>query len=251
MSTIDSNHVNLLDWFAENTDNTRTLFSDLSQKWELDKYNPAMQSSLRYDDFASSEAIVLSYYNEVKAMLKSVTGAVDVLPFDFQVRRNDPSLAVNSRGAPGKAQPFSTVHGDQTANAAKRRLFHFHPEYADRVWKPLRGPVSDFPLAVCDYRTVQDDDRVPCDIIFPDYLGETYNFWPNPQHRFYYIDGQQSNEAWLVKCFDSATATNPNIAQFAPHVAFPYLSARPKIPRESIEVRTFVFYGDKQEAEAE
>lgn len=81
------------------------------------------------------------------------------------------------------------------------------------VWKPLNGPVEDSPLAVCDYRTVKDEDRVPTDIIFPDYLGETYNFWPNPHHRFYFIDKQLSEEAWMVKCFDSESVKSPDIAQ--------------------------------------
>lgn len=81
------------------------------------------------------------------------------------------------------------------------------------VWKPLRGPVYDSPLSMCDYRTVKNEDQVPTDIIFPDYLGETLNFWPNPDHRFYFIDGQQADEAWMIKCFDSATALEPGIAQ--------------------------------------
>lgn len=81
------------------------------------------------------------------------------------------------------------------------------------VWKPLRGPVYDAPLAVCDYQTLDYEDRVPTDIIFPDYLGETYHIWPNPKHRWYYIDGQQTNEALMIKCHDSKTSDDPSIAQ--------------------------------------
>ncbi len=55
--------------------------------------------------------------------------------------------------------------------------------------------MRDSPFAVCDYRTVRDEDRVPTDIIFPDYLGETYKFWPNSSHRFYYVDDQHEDEA--------------------------------------------------------
>ncbi len=88
-----------------------------------------------------------------------------------------------------------------------------HIALSNSVWKPLRGPVYDSPLAVCDYRTVKKEDMVPTDIIFPDYLGETYSFWPNAEHRFYYVDGQEAHEAWMVKCFDSATHANPDVAQ--------------------------------------
>ena len=72
-----------------------------------------LATQLSYDDFASTEAIISRYYEEVKAFLKNSTGAVDVLPFDFQVRRKDPTLPTNSRGAPGKAQPFAAVHGGE------------------------------------------------------------------------------------------------------------------------------------------
>lgn len=215
-----------------------------------------LASSLSYADFAVTDTVVTRYYEEVEAFLKAATGAIEVLPFDFQVRRRDPALPPNSRGAPGKAQPFAVVHGDQTANAAYRRLKYFHPAMAKKharsrfqivnVWRPLRGPVRDSPLAVCDYRSVNKEDCVPTDVIFPDYLGETYHFWPNPNHRFYFIDEQQADEAWMIKCFDSATAENADIAQFTPHASFPYRkegTENMKVePRESVEVRTFVFF---------
>lgn len=88
-----------------------------------------MPSLLPYDDFSNPEAITRDYFCEVKALLQSLTGAESVLPWDYQVqsqfpstareivlrtvqvRRSDPSLPGNSRGSPGKAQPFASVHG--------------------------------------------------------------------------------------------------------------------------------------------
>lgn len=129
---------------------------------------------------------------------------------------------------------------DQTAKAALRRLEYFHPNEAKRyrdhrvqiikygapeftnrggylhsysVWRPLRGPIYDHPLAMCDYRSIAQEDRVPTDIVFPDYLGETYNFYPNATHRFYYLDGQMPDEVCLIKCFDSSTFRDSGIAQ--------------------------------------
>lgn len=81
------------------------------------------------------------------------------------------------------------------------------------VWRPLFGPVYDAPLAVCDYRSINAQDAVPTDAVFPDYLGETYNFYPNPEHRWFYLDGQRAEEAWMVKCFDSAALKDPNISK--------------------------------------
>lgn len=69
-----------------------------------------LQTALAYDSFADTATIVSRFYEEVKVFLEKHTGAVEVLPFDFQVRRKDPTLPANSRGAPGKAQPFAAVH---------------------------------------------------------------------------------------------------------------------------------------------
>ncbi|VBB84477.1 Putative Aspirochlorine biosynthesis protein N [Podospora comata] len=178
--------------------------------FSLDKHGFCLQdihTSLEYHDFTNTDLVVTRYYQEVQVFLKQYTGATEILPFDFQVRRKDPTLPVGSRGAPGKAQPFGVVHADFAEKYAKKRFQIIN------VWKPLRGPVYSSPLAVCDYRTVKTEDMVPTDIVFPDFVGETLNFWPNPNHRFYYVDGQREDEAWMIKCFDSGSTTDPNIAQ--------------------------------------
>ncbi|RVD81167.1 uncharacterized protein DFL_009042 [Arthrobotrys flagrans] len=212
-------------------------------------------TKMQYHDFEDPRKIMDIYYKETSECIADAIGREKVhsiIPWDYQVRRRNPNLPGNSRGTPGKAQPFAAIHADQTFRAAVRRLHYFHPKEAVEnaqyrtlivnVWRPLRGPVYDYPLAVCDYRTVDPHDRVPTDIVFPDYLGETYNFWPNPKHRWYYIDAQKENEALLVKCFDSKSALDPSVAQFSPHASFPYQDQPADTPhRESIEVRTFVF----------
>lgn len=42
-------------------------------------------TGLSYDDFAVTDLVVSRYYEEVRNYIKRHTGAVDVLPFDFQV----------------------------------------------------------------------------------------------------------------------------------------------------------------------
>jgi len=62
--------------------------------------------------------------------------------------------------------------------------------------------------------------------VFPDYLGETYNFWPNPEHRWYFLDGQQPDEVMLIKCFDSNSLEDASIAQCEkPHNAIKTISS--------------------------
>ncbi len=53
------------------------------------------------------------------------------------------------------------------------------------LWRPIRGPLRDSPLAVCDATSVSPDDLVPSDLIYPHRIGETYQVTYNPAHRWF------------------------------------------------------------------
>jgi hypothetical protein len=142
------------------------------------------------------------------------------------------------------------VHVDHTAKSGPQRVRDLIPDEADELlkgrvqvinlWRPIRGPLQDFPLAVCDAGSVRSEDLVPSDLVYPHRVGEIYQVLNNPSHRWYYAPEMQTNEALLLKCFDSKTDGR---ARFAPHSAF----SDPTVPsdaapRESIEVRTLVFH---------
>jgi hypothetical protein len=49
------------------------------------------------------------------------------------------------------------------------------------LWRPIRGPLRDSPLAVCDVTTVAADDLVASDLIYPkrnDLFGEIQSGTP-------------------------------------------------------------------------
>ncbi len=52
-----------------------------------------------------------------------------------------------------------------------------------QVWRPLRGPVHDSPLAMLDAATVAKDDLIPYSLIFPGRKGYNYAAKYNPDHR--------------------------------------------------------------------
>jgi len=52
-----------------------------------------------------------------------------------------------------------------------------------QVWRPLRGPVQDSPLAVCDAATTKQADLLATSLHFPDRTGEVYNVMHSPEHR--------------------------------------------------------------------
>jgi hypothetical protein len=112
------------------------------------------------------------------------------------------------------------------------------------LWRPIRGPLRDAPLAVCDAQSVAPDDLVPSDLVYQDRVGETYAVRYNPDHRWFYVPEMQADEALLLKCFDSETDGR---ARFMPHTAFQDPTAPAGIlPRESIELRTMVFHPEQR-----
>lgn len=164
------------------------------------------------------------------------------------------------------------------------------------VWRPIANPATDFPLAVVDWRTTSPKDFIKVDLLYPkrqaengehaddddrgketlpdptsetsttgyEIKGETFAVAPNDNHKFFYYKDMTTEEAMLIKCFDSLGEGLPTgqkgIARCTPHtlvhpvqIYCEYLlnwySAfiDPQTPedapgRQSIEVRCLVFY---------
>jgi hypothetical protein len=63
-----------------------------------------------------------------------------------------------------------------------------------------------------------------------------------PGHQWFYAPQMRTDEVLLLKCYDSAQDGG---TRFVPHTAFTDPTAPADAPpRESIELRTFVFYAD-------
>ncbi len=188
------------------------------------------------------------YYPAVEAFLRATLGADRVFIFDHTVRRRVEGAADVRDGGP--RQPATRVHVDQTGVSGRNRVYEHLPDEADELlkgrvqvinlWRPIRGPVLDAPLAMADGRTVDPDDLVASDLIYPNRKGETYSVRYNPAHRWYYVPRMAADEALLLKCYDSLADGR---TRFGPHTAFidPTAPAG-AAPRESIEVRTLVFH---------
>ena len=63
--------------------------------------------------------------------------------------------------------------------------------------------MEDFPLAVCDSRTMELDDLVECDHIRKKFTGATFYVHYNPNQMWYYLSQQRPEEALMLKIFDS------------------------------------------------
>lgn len=71
------------------------------------------------------------------------------------------------------------------------------------IWRPLRLPVQDWPLAICDAATVDQSDLVPSDYIHRDYIAENLLVHFNENQRWYWLPNQAENEIFLFKAVDS------------------------------------------------
>jgi hypothetical protein len=199
-------------------------------------------------NFYDEAEIKRVYYPAVEAFMRAALKADRVVIFDHTVRRRVDGAA-DIRGA-GPRQPATRVHVDQTLSSGPNRVREHVPAEAEELlkgrvqvinlWRPIRGPVRDAPLAMADGTTVAPEDLVASDLIYPNRRGETYSVKYNPNHRWFYFPEMTPEEALLLKCYDSATDGR---TRFAPHTAFvdPTTPAD-ALPRESIELRTLVFH---------
>ncbi len=106
------------------------------------------------------------------------------------------------------------------------------------IWKPLSGPCRDFPLAFLDPLSVdRDKDLFKVDEVFPTVANEVFQVYHSPNHLWYYIPDQQDSEVAIFNAFDSEKGQSLAV----PHCSFDLGDARSRIPRQSIEVRAFVF----------
>jgi hypothetical protein len=193
-------------------------------------------------DFYDPEEVKRIYYPEVERLLRDRLDASGVFIFDHNVRNG---------GRQDLAPPSRQVHNDHTVNSAPRRVRDHLGAQAEEllkhrfgivnVWRPIRGPVLDSPLALCDARSFTDGDLISSDLVYAHVRGETSRVEYNGGHRWYYFSEMETDEALLIRIHDSA---NDGRARLSFHTSFenPLTPGAP--PRESIEVRALVFFPD-------
>ena len=221
--------------------NARAIAADLS----LDRQGFVLWThETAVHDFYDEAELRAVYYPEVESLVRHATGAAKVVVFDHTIRTADRAVERGLR------QPVRMVHNDYTEKSgpqrvrdllgaeAEERLRHRFVEI--NVWRPIRGPVLQAPLALADARSIAPQDVVTCDLIYADRTGEIYYGVYNQRHRWHYFPRMERHEAVLIKCYDSETDGR---ARFSLHTAFDDPTTPENAPpRESIEVRAFAFF---------
>lgn len=76
------------------------------------------------------------------------------------------------------------------------------------TWRTLLPILEHRPLAVCDYRTVDPDDLVATDRVYPHKVIELYNLQHNPDQKWYWCSNQKSEEVLLMMMYDTQASGN-------------------------------------------
>ncbi|KXS19838.1 hypothetical protein M427DRAFT_52685 [Gonapodya prolifera JEL478] len=199
--------------------------------------------------FWDNALIKQEYYPECERVLVEATGASRAHVFDHRVRRSTVA------GGAGKTGPVLRVHVDESERGAIAYLRHYLPDEAEallkrrwqiiNVWRPLVTVERD-PLTVADGTTFTKANFVPAVVHYDGgahaggWDGESLAVMHSDAHKWYYKHQMTPNEVVLIKNYDS----DQNVpARFCPHSAIEDGAEADGLPpRESIEVRAFVFY---------
>ncbi|KAK8022426.1 hypothetical protein PG993_013193 [Apiospora rasikravindrae] len=166
----------------------------------------------------------------------------------LQVRKRDVDFPDVVRGYRKEyEQPSSIAHCDWSKNGSLKVLHWCFPgneSYWEgkrfdmlNVWRPLKQPSDDWPLAVCDYTTVDPDHDIRLsDAIRRDRVDEVCVLHYNEKHKWYYLK-DQGVEDLLV--FRNADSHGERARAFHAAVHNPQAQGP---PRESVEVRLVAIY---------
>ncbi|KIX09588.1 uncharacterized protein Z518_00668 [Rhinocladiella mackenziei CBS 650.93] len=199
----------------------------------------------------NQDTVLARYYPTVREFVKDVTGAQEVIIFDHTLRKRRVELGERENET-GKEQPATMVHCDQSTQGAIRRIEQNLPVGLDlaamlsrrvrmlNIWRPLNGPVEDWPLAQMDFRTCPPETLLNCDLLRGalEKRGQTVTFTHSDQQQWYYLDAHRTDEVTVIKIWDNQEGVK---ARLCPHAAFKHPDSPPNArPRESVEVRCIV-----------
>ncbi len=208
-------------------------------------------------DFSDAGRLEAVYVPEVCRLVQERLGADQVLSRGWELRRSVAPAAHDAQ------PPAAGVHGDYAPDhvpgmvaRAYARHFPDGPGFRRAVvtstWRVFSPPPQDWPLALCDSRTLADEDGAPVTTYFVETLpedpfgpvdhlepvGSSWKIRHNPAQAWWYFPGMSRDEVLLIKLGD----TDREVARAAPHAAFADSTAHGAVPRHSIELRTFAYF---------
>jgi len=222
-----------------------------STEWDLEKHGfcfiKAKTTLTAQDAFTRKREVQKGYWFEIEALLHERFPQYSRIEcFDCTVRKRDPDFPKNIRMYTNVEQPARRPHSDCSPRGAYMNLDRAFPgqqrfwEGKDfdilNVWRPLCGPNNDWPLAMCDWTTIDPiaDVRIN-DAIRRDRVDENAILHYNAEHKWYFKK-DQSVEDLIV--FRNADSLGKRAQGFHCSIFNPEANGQ---LRESVEVRCVAF----------
>lgn len=210
------------------------------------------------EDWGANYGPDSDYAKEICAIAAAMTGADLVVPMGGMIRTSGLTSATMQ-------PPAAEAHVDFTERSARtlaERIYRARrPDGAGysrficfSIWRALSPPPQDMPLALCDGRSVRDDegmhntkvdvDELPVgDAMFADVPGEedmiaATIFHHSSAHRWWYFPDMTIDEVIFIKFHDSDHSRTWR----APHTAFRDTSRPDANERRSIEFRGVAYF---------
>jgi hypothetical protein len=70
-------------------------------------------------------------------------------------------------------------------------------------WKSFQGPGNDWPLALCDCRTIDYSENVAADVVYYNRFTENERLQYSPKHDWYYFKDLGEDEVIMLRQTDS------------------------------------------------
>jgi hypothetical protein len=199
-----------------------------------------------------------AYAAEVAEVAKRLTGADVVVLLGGMLRDS-------AATSPTVQPPAAEAHVDFTERCAERRAAAlYHKAHAEgsgyrrfigfSLWRALSAPPQDMPLALCEGRSVRDDEgthntkvdvaEIPTgDALYAPIAGEedmlaATIFHYSPGHRWWYFPDLLPQEVIFIKLYDS----DHSKAWRCPHTAFRDTTRPDARPRRSMEFRGMAYF---------
>ncbi|MCB2062147.1 MAG: hypothetical protein KDE25_01575 [Novosphingobium sp.] len=195
------------------------------------------------------------YAEEMSALLATATGASRVIVLDGGKKRYGPGATERLAGLTN-ALPALYPHGDTTDESALRlsRMILEHMPGVElegysrwahyNMWRPITPPPQDYPLALCDARTITQADRETvvahtATATSENFVFDTSGYLHNPHHRWCYFRDMDPDEVLVFVTHDS----DPERPHQVAHSAFLDPTCPPGTPtRGSVEMRALALF---------
>jgi hypothetical protein len=195
------------------------------------------------------------YIAEITELLARVTGASRAFMLGGGKKRYGES-ATEKLAALCNAKPARYPHADNTDESSRELvemvasfvpdldLAHYSRWALYNLWRATTPPPQDFPLAVCDARTLVPGDEVTVKAITEEVGAgairhDTTGYVYNPAHRWYYFPDMTPDEVLVFKAHD----TDPSRSRRVPHTAFTDPTCPAGVPtRASVEMRGLALF---------